>query len=280
MLKIFLCFLALNCCNFSKSYAEIFETDAICDIENYIRSDSLVLLNVTGTLYEPAMVLADNQWRLYFASRVEAIVTDQEFAAKLINEVKKSIVTYLPKKVIDANTPTLIRDMQEKQIAVFGITLKSRNEPFADDFDLITSKHLQNIGINLENTLSYIDVNPSPHFAYGLIFASKGPVGPAIVDFLEQLPKKPSNIIMVDNSLKNLLNAEISLQEIEFTGFRYGARDMRIQGFDPDVGTIQFFALLDHRLLTDEEAYQVKIATPGVNYNELLDQFIRSLTLL
>lgn len=261
--------------------AVIIETNEISDVKNYVTNDSVVLLNITGTLYEPAMTLADNQWRIYFSEKVNSIISDKMLADRFINKIKNNIVNNLPKKAVEEYTPQLINDWQTQKIPVFGITQKQMAASYADNFGLITRNHLLSIGINLENTLSYTSLKDSDEtnhsFAYALIFSNRKPVGPAIIEFLDRLENKPSKIIMVDNSLISLENTEEALSEsnIPFVGFRYGRSDRQKDDFDFSLGKIQFFAFMNQgQILSDEQAAQIKQLYPEVDYNSLLDNYI------
>lgn len=273
--------------SFSYISAEIIETNEISAIQKHVSPDSLILFNITGTLYEPASTLADNQWRIYFTERVNALISDKIVADRLINKVKNDIVSQLPKKAVENYTPQLIANLQNQRIPVLGITQKQMATAYADNFGLITSNHLLSIGINLEQTLSYLNVREGDDlnhsFAFGLIFTNKKPVGPAILSFLNRLAYKPEKIIMIDNSHDSLENAEATLisTDVKFEGFRYGRADARKMNFDPILGHIQFIAFIkEGKMISDEEAIQIKQSNPEVNYTLLLDNCILELSIL
>lgn len=281
-ISVFLATSAFFLANFSPISAEIIETNEISAIENYVTRDSLILFNITDTLYEPANTLADNHWRIYFSERVNALTSDKAAADRFINKVKNDIVTHLPKKAVEVYTPELIAKLQDLQFPVLGITQKLITTSYADNFGLITSNHLLSIGINLERTLFYLEVAKDNEdlnysFAYGLIFTNKKPVGPAILSFLNRLTFKPEKIILIDNSYHTLENVETSLlsADIKFEGFRYGRADALKIDFDPILGNIQFMEFIKERkILSDEEALQIKQENPEKDFTKVLDAFI------
>lgn len=287
-ISVFFAAVALLLACSSHISAEIIETNEISAIQKHVTTHSLILFNITGTLYEPASTLADNQWRTYFAERVNALISDKLVADRLINKVKNDIVSHLPKKAVEDYTPQLIANLQNQQIPVLGITQKQMATSYADDFGLITRNHLLSIGINLEQTLSYLNVRGDSDdlnhsFAYGLIFTNKKPVGPAILSFLNRLAYQPEKVIMIDNSRDSLENAEAALitSDVKFEGFRYGRADALKMNFDPILGNIQFIAFIKERkIISDEEAIQIKQANPEVNYTALLNKFIIELSIL
>lgn len=261
--------------------AEIIETNEILTIVDHLTPDALILANVTGTLYAPSNALADNQWRIYFSERAKEADLDDAAAQKVINKVKNMIVCSIPKRPVDEITPTMITAFQALDIPVIGITGKGLSTPFADDFALITSNHLKSTGIDLEKTLSFFKATPETTdaytFAYGIIFTNGKPAGPAIVDFLERNPPSLPHVIMIDNSRKSLESAEIALKSIgvALTGLRYSKADELKEKFDPILGTIEFLAFLENgKIMLDDEAMQIKLANPTIDYIEQLDSLI------
>lgn len=263
--------------------AEIVEVEEMATIHKYVTQDSLILVNVTGTLYQPVNTCADKRWRDYFAERVNVLISDPAVANRVINQVKNEIVCEIPKKLVEEDTPRLIAQWQSQEIPVLGITQKYVSTSFAENFGFITKQHLLSLGIDLERTLSYFPIenesDENSSFAYGMIFTCKQPVGPAILTFFNRLENKPARIIMIDDSLENLANAEAILRSADrkFVGLRYGHADLLKTNFDPILGNIQFFVFMkEGRIISDDEAYQIQQASPEVNYVKLLDVFIES----
>lgn len=279
-----LLFTVLSFLPISQIDGKILETNKISVINDSINRDSMVLFNITGTLYEPSTTLADHQWREFFAERVKIVITDSTKSQQLINRIKNEIVQKIPKKLVEEITPQLIADIQNQKIPVFGITEKQMATPYADNFGLITSKHLISIGINLEKTLSYSKanqvLNDKYDFAYGIIFSGKKPVGPALIAFLENNDYTDPQIVMVDNSLKTLENVEAALatKNYAFTGFHYTGANSRKDKFNPMLGIIEFIAFIkENKILSDQEAIQISLENPEEDYRVRFDNLIRSL---
>ncbi len=282
MLKKILYFVAGAAILFNSAiFAEIIETSEIATVQNYVTEDSLVLMNITGTLYAPGTALADNQWRMFFEKRVKELVKDEAVAERMINTIKNEIVKKLPKKPVEETTAQFVAQLQSRKIPVLGITRKQMKTAYANNFDVITSKHLLSVGIDLGKTLSYLTVqgndDENQALAHGIIFTNKKMLGPSLLAFLNRLETKPAKIILVDDAEKNLKSAEEALQghEIVFEGFRYSRSDKQNADFDPVLGTIEFFAFIaDGSTMTDEEASQLKERTANIDYTALLDQYI------
>lgn len=279
----FILFLSLVVTSFTQLSAKITETNEISTIQTVVSNDALVLFNVSDVLYLPGNTLADHQWRTYFTDRVNALVSEKAVADRIINKVKHEIVTYIPKKPVEACTQQIIANMQNQHIPVFGITQKNVSTPYADNFGLITQRHLLNLGIDLAQTLSYLNVKDSDDttytFAYGMIFTKKKDVGPAVFSFIDRLPSRPSKVVLIDNSLDSLESTEQALlsKDIQFEGFRYGRADASKANFDAVLGTIEFFAFFNnshHRVMSDDDALQIKQNNPKVDFALQLDHYI------
>lgn len=282
---IIYCLLTFCIVHSNQAQATIVETNEFADVLNYTDNNTLVLLNVTDTLYAPSTTLGDNLWRQYFTARVEALIPDANVAQTYADKIKNRIVTSIPKKAVEEKIPGIIHDLQSQRIPVLGLTQKKLATTYAANFGEITSNHLKSSDIDLEPTLSYLQSvkpqqSPAYTLAYGMIFTNKQPVGPAVLSFIQTLDKVPSKIVVVDNTLASLEEIESALngQPVTFIGLRYGRCDERKAKFDPALGNIQFVSfMLNGRILTDEEALELKQKDPaGTDYEVLLDPFINA----
>lgn len=278
------CKLLLVICSITTSlFGEIIETDEIKTLIPFVNQDSFVFLNVTGTLYAPSNILSSHEWREYFSDRVKEIMSDGEEAEQWIDKIKNQIVTQIPKKKIEDLTPRLIAHLQDKGVTVLGLTQKRMATSYADNFGEITGNHLFSLGIQLERTLEYLKIPKERleqhdfSFAYGILFTNKQPVGPALAAFIELSGQSPSNVVMIDNSLNSLEDAQEALKStgIKFTGIRYGRADKR-EEFDPTLGIIEFFAFMNEGvILSDDEALKTMPIDKSVDYEAMLDEYIQ-----
>lgn len=282
MLKQMVSFVAVAAAFTCTLWGEIRETNEIATVQDYVTEDSLVLMNLTGTLYAPATTLADNRWRLYFEERVKAlIVNDEDFAQPFINATKNFIVNKIPKKAVEETTAQFVADLQNRKIPVLGLTRKSPSTAYARNFGDITHYHLLSVGIDLEKTLPYLAVqgqdDENQTLAHGLVFTKKKPAGTSLLAFLDRLETKPAKIIMIDDAEKNLKSVEEALEGrgIAFEGFRYSRTDENNAHFDPDLGTIEYFKFVfENQIMKDEEASELKSKPADISYADALDAFI------
>jgi hypothetical protein len=260
---------------------KIIESQEMKTIIPFVNQESFVFFNVSGTLYTSSNALGDRRWREYFTERVNEQTDDQEVAQQLIDKVKNQMVNRIPKKGIEEMTPRLIEYFQDKHIVVFGITQKRMTPSYADNFGELVHHYLLGLNIDLEKSLTYFRMPEGKSkefsFAYGIVFTNKEAVGPALLSFLSQCERKPFNVVMVDNSHLSLESAQQALESlgIPFTGIRYGRAD-KGEIFDPTLGTIEFFALMqEDKVLSDEEALNRMPVDKSINYEGFLDKYIQ-----
>lgn len=285
ILKLF--FIMVSLAPIAQIQGELLEINNITEVNRYVAGDCrdrVVFFNITGTLYEPSNTLSEHQWREYFSKRVKEIVPDSAKGEELINRIKNAIVQDIPKKPVEEVTPALVANLQQRKIPVFGITRKQMAPPYADNFGLITSKHLRSIGIDLEKTLEYSDPvkkeSDNYSLAYGMIFTNGKPVAPSLISFLENNDYTTSEIVMVDNTKASLeeVAAALGSKGIAFTGLRYGAADAQKASFNPTLGTIEFLAFMNEKkIMPDEEAVRILSETSEVDYQARLDDLIKKL---
>lgn len=264
----------------SQLSGEIIEIESIASLQDYIHEDGLALLNVGETLFSPSCMLADTQWRTYFVERVNKLVSQQEIAQAIIDEVKGLIVEKIPKITPEPITPSLIADLQKKQIPVLGYTQRQIATTYAPNNGLIVNHHLLSMGIDLAKSLDYFDAasysSEKHDFQYGIIFTNKHSVGPAVAEFLQN-NTGPSQVILVDDDLEVLKETEAVLEplHIAYFGLRYGRTDTRKVAFDSNIANIQYFSFIqENKLLSDTEALNILLETSEVNYQAKLDHWI------
>ncbi|MBA3957185.1 MAG: DUF2608 domain-containing protein [Parachlamydiaceae bacterium] len=262
-------------------FGEIIETNSVEQVRQYVLPTALVLFNVNGTLYAPVATLSDKRWRDYFADRVKALISDAS-GTRLVNRVTSTIVSQVPKEPVEEGASNFIAELQAKRIPVFAVTEKEMSTPFAKNFAGVTSKHLKDLGIDFEKTFIYFKVPVQGKFSqygfvYGILFANGHPIGQAVSTFVKDNAKF-SRVVMIDDSRKSLeaVNAALAGSNIEFIGLRYGHNDQMRDQFDPVLGIIELFALLEeNRLMTDDEAQQMKDNQGAEFYHQKLDAYIR-----
>lgn len=266
----------------STIHGEVVNTATTDTVLKYVQKNSLVLFNVSDTLYVSSVTMGSQQWRDYLEAHVKKVIKDPVVAERSINKYLNMIITKVPKRAAEDSAPGLIQGLQQQRIATFGITKKAPSAPYANNLGEITARHLGSIGIDFKQTLNYQSLSTAYDnlysFAYGIIFTRKQPEGAVVSSFIKRFPVKPARVIMLDTSSRALADVETALKAsgTEFVGLRYTRTDNRINDFSPDLGTIQFLTYMRHgTLLTDEEAMAIKEGDVFAEHEFFLEEFIR-----
>lgn len=278
-----LCFLHIGI----NADAAIKETNTMSSITEFADEQTIVFFDITNTLYISSNTLGHSSWKDFFSERVHLLIKDETIVNKVINLVKNKIVLSIPKKIIEEQTSELITNLQAKHIAVLGCTAKHLSRPYADNFGELVHGYLTTLGINFERSEEFFKVlkesnNTCYDFAHGIIFTGGKSKGEAIAAFLKTIQPDYKKIIMIDDRLKNLQNAEKILEEsqIVFQGYHYQRGVHRFETIDAILGIIQLQELMATGcVLTDEDAAIIHQQNPMLDYFTILDSMIHECAL-
>lgn len=264
--------------------ASIVKTNTIQTVAEQADTQSLVLFNITNTLYRSETAMGDSIWKDFFSERVRALIPDRNRAEQLINQTKNKIINAVPKTLVEPSTAKVIADLQAKKIPVVGFTMKSPVTAYEGNFAELVNSYLNTLGIYLATTNQFLTVSANSDnaydYLYGILFTSKKPKDVALLSFINHLDTKPKKILMVDINQNNLESTEKSLAGSPFTfvGFQYSNENNRDSEFDKDIGTIEFRDFLTTgQIISDQEAMQIKHHNPSMNYTAILDDLILKL---
>jgi len=268
--------------SFGIANATIVESNSTANVLDVANAKSLVLFNITDTLYVSSNTLGTAEWREYLVENVNGWIADPTEAQNVIIKMKRATMLAMPKRLVEETTPSVIASLQKQQIPVLGFTQKDRSTPWIPNFDEVVKDHLVGLGINFEATNAYF-AGPSsedsklPYYMYGIIFTEGKPRTESIKAFLHHLPVKVDRVILLDDRMTNLTVVEAALQAegIEFFGFRYNQTDELKAKMDPILGIIQLEQFWTNgAVMSDEDAQKIKDANPGYDYEALLKSLV------
>ena len=265
----------------------IIPTDKIETLLAVSNKKSLILSDITNTLYKPCNTLSDKNWRTYFAKKVRETITDPAIATKIANTVENIIVNKIDKKPVYDKAPAVIKELQKQEIPILAITMKSWSAPYDPFFGITTSNHLEKLGIHLENSVPFVatkeqgsDIQEYPEytFAKGIIFTNKNLLNKSLDAFLNRLEKKPEQIVIFENSesQKEKLESVIKAHGIALTYVRHSFVD-NCEPIDPILGNIEFLEFMEgSHVIFDDEALSIKNNNAQIDYENLLKEYIKN----
>lgn len=213
---------------YAKENSNILTIASMQEIQKHIDKDTLVLLDLDHTVFEGKEYgYGHGNW---FYDQVEE--------GKTLGYEPKAVVARLfphwlhsqqntQVKAVEAITPTVIKELQDKGIKVMGLT--SRQLPLAD----ITLKQLSSIGIDFEAS-SFPVVSIDKTFSSptlmkkGVIFCSDyNDKGAVLQAYLQKMQVTPQKVVFVDDGLRNIESVIKSFagKPVEVAGFYYQTVD-------------------------------------------------------
>lgn len=271
------------------------ETSNLEKLLEFADESTLILSDISNTLYKPCNMMSAKMWRTYFADRVREVIMDPDLASKIANSIENIIVNRVDKQLVHAKAPTVIRELQDKKIPFIAISLKNWAAPYDPFFGITTSNHLKKLEIDLEKSVPLLgkmkDSSDSNYehvqevcetaeytFAKGIIFTSKKPLDTALDAFLTRLESKPRQIIILENSdeHKEKLETVIKTHHISLVFVKHTLSEDQESSFDATLGTIEFLHFMkDSIIILDEEAKRIKEQQPSIPYETLLKDYIK-----
>jgi uncharacterized membrane-anchored protein YjiN (DUF445 family) len=267
---------------FTTQTIETTNLEMLLEISN---KNTLILTDITNTLYQPCNTMSDKKWRTYLANRVHEVITDSTLALKVAHSMENMIVNEIDKELVHKNAPAVIEELQNNGIPIIAISLKNWSAPYDPNFGILTSNHLKKLGIDLEKSVPLLgkinneEIQKSDKytFAKGIIFTNKKPLEEALDAFLNRLERKPEQIILLDNSdaHKEKLETVIKAHHIALTFVKHKPSESHENSFDPTLGTIEFLEYINgSNIILDEEALKIKEGNSSVDYDALLNDSI------
>lgn len=213
----------------------IIETKKISDILQYADSDTLVLLDVDQTLIEPASHVGGSAWFDHITEKLQASGVDEKEAIEKVYDVWMRLQDVLPIRLVEAETPSVVKQLHDKQIKTVGLT--ARGFMLAD----LTNKTLKSVGIHLDaHTIHDEKIELTKHVGFYngvLSIEPYGNKGERLISFFEKINYLPKKVLFVDDFRFFLEQASqvLRLKNIQFTGVRYGGSDDNRLTFDPAI---------------------------------------------
>lgn len=273
----------------------LIETTNIEKLLEVSNKNTLIISDITNTLYKPCNTMSDKKWRTYVANRVHEVISDSTLASKVAHSIENIIVNQVDKDLVHQNMPAVIKELQDKEVPFIAISLKNWSAPYDPNFGITTSNHLKKLDIDLEKSVPLIgkmknnaNSNYEPiqemhktdeyTFAKGIIFTNKNPLDKALDAFLNRLEKKPQHIIILENAYENKEKLEtiIKAHNIAVTFIRHKSSENQENSFNPTIGTIEFLQFMKNsKVILDEEAKKINDDNSSVDYETLLKDFIK-----
>lgn len=276
--KLGLAFTALS----ASINAQIVECTTLSSVLDVADHNSLILFNVTDTLYTSSNTVGTFEWREYVSEKVREWEPNAQKAEEILVRIKRDTMTVMPKMLVDKYAAEVIKTLHANKIATMGFTSKNRATPWLPNFDEVVKNHLKNLGIDFtENdyfAVTLEDNGINPHVSGGVIFTEGRSKIEALKSVLRSIQPQVKKVVLVDDMLiLQELDAALIQEGIDFIGLRFNGSDSIKEYRDVKLGIIQFEKFLsDGAIMSDEEAESLLKDAPNLDYDAVLKTLVET----
>jgi hypothetical protein len=231
---------------------------------------TLFLFDIDDTIFDSPHLVGSKVWRKYIAEATESLDPTQNWH----DIFSYGLALRYPLQLVEKNTSTLIRELQNSGYVVCGFTSRERNKWYdmpQPGVDFLTIGQLRGLDVDFyTQTLekSYPHLSQAPEYFLGVFFANIEPKGEYLLHLLQDAPQLPPKIVFIDDKLTQVVSVASALESlgISYECYHYTATDAKGQTFDPLIANIQlhsFFASDGKTVLSDSQAAEIAEEHPA-----------------
>jgi|GEM_PF-961299 hypothetical protein len=225
----------LSCISQANAF-QCFSTSDFNEIELLVKEadqDTLVLWDVDQTLLTPNDPILKPKWEKLLDQWLggKKFIFDRSGKKRYIF---REILMSAPHSVLDHDSPSLIKNLQKKQIPVIAFSAAVGGKiGKTDSFIDWRIEELKRFDFDFSSSFSHIDTLTLPKDSYnefppiyksGVLLTSLHDKGPVLIDFFEAIQWTPKKVIFIDDQMANIESVAQSLgEEIEVIGIYYTA---------------------------------------------------------
>lgn len=234
--------------------SKIIETYHLVEVMPFVNEKTWCLLDLDNTFFEGKQALGHADW-FYdeLQKRIKQGMTKEQAMQDLYPEWIK-VQQICPVKSLEANTVSLLSELQKKGVVMMGVT--HRHTTVVD----ATLRQVQSLGFDFQQTAPWKEdlIVPAKHptlYTQGILFVcdlnSKGDV---FQQFLALIEQKPQKIVFIDDKRKNVeeMEAMCEREGIEYIGVFYRAIEKADKVFSAEIAAFQYHFL--EKILSNDAA--------------------------
>ncbi|MCH9614106.1 MAG: hypothetical protein SP1CHLAM54_11180 [Chlamydiia bacterium] len=234
-------FLVLSCA--LPLFAEIIEIKSFKEVEHYTKPETLLILDLDNTIYEPVQEYGNDQW---FRRRKQEIGLEPTLLEWM------AIQNITDVRTVEEKTSEYIKELQEKYTTM-GLTTRGLG------LCVTTLDQLRRLSVDLSKSAPtkeevYVYNNRGVLFRGGVLFTAGSHKGKAFQKFMKAVGFKPKHVVFVNDKRDHLeqLLETLDEEKIPHTGLRYGGLDERVASYNHEVACLQKQQF--KTLISDDEA--------------------------
>ena len=238
-----------------QSFAVIREALSMQEVAKFITPGTLVIFDLDNTVLEATQTLGTDQFFGFLVKKAVASGMDEKAAKELALKQSRSIQPVTRVRLVEKETREFIQDLQAQNYPVMALTARPPSWVTG------TLKQVASLGINFAKTAPLVLTNNSDHtenglYNHGVFFLPAGSEkGATLINFLNENGQRPERIIFIDDKLANVQSVDKALTAAGITNleFRYGAADVRVKNFNPDLANFEYNYFLKFNMFLDDQ---------------------------
>ncbi|MCB9253279.1 MAG: DUF2608 domain-containing protein [Bdellovibrionaceae bacterium] len=241
------------------SLAAVHRTDVMLEPVGAIDGDSLLVVDLDNTVFESAQMLGSAQWFEYLLGTLKknGLSAREAYQQALHQWVQIQNATEV--RPVEASTPNFLRGLQTMGIRVMALSARP------PEVARRTFEQLANVGVDFTRPSVFAKDLPMAFkradalYTQGVLFADRLDKGGVLAAFFDRIQYRPKRVVYVDDQLQNVESVARAMKKIGvvFEGYRYGAADIRVKTFDPEVAELQMRYY--GKILSDDAATQIRM---------------------
>lgn len=248
----------------SQSIAKIQEALSMQEIAKHITPGTLVIFDLDNTVLEANQTLGTDQFFSFLVKKAEASGSQGQAAIDLALLQAGAIQPVTKVRLVEKMTRDFIQGLQAQSYTVFALTARP------PEWATGTLKQVTSLGIDFSKTAPLLLTNNSDQtqnglYKHGVFFLPPGSAkGSTLINFLNNSGQKPEKIIFIDDKISNVQSVDTALTAagIPNLEFRYGAADIRVKNFDPNLANFEYNYFLRFNIFLDDQMAQWMIQNP------------------
>lgn len=202
----------------------------------HIHFDSVLFLDIDNTTIESLLPLGSDQWFKYIFLYAHEVVSDSKIASQVALAIYTEIENNVKAKAVEMSIIAIIKLLQDIGMPVFALTARGDKQIEGTkrqlyDVGIDFNRHQKLIGHRVAFKIDDVDL---AFYDNGIIYCCGNNKGMCVTAFLNKFNLKPKDMIVVDDSLKNVSSVRDALKPlaIKFTGMRYAHLDEKVSRFN------------------------------------------------
>lgn len=184
-------------------------TSSLKEALSEVRPDTLVLVDLDNTLVRSVDGVGSNRWFRQLTREATALGVNDKLLLKVIKRVFDQLNSRSGSWLIEENTPSLLSELVSAGIRVNALTAR---DPELITFTLAQMKSLGfQLSQNSDHEVSML--GDKAIASDGVIFSAGPRKGHALALFLDQNRLRPKKIVIVDDSLTNLVDVALEAEK-------------------------------------------------------------------